>query len=77
MKPSEGLEEKDKPDNFDQRLEELRALRDGMPQSYNMAANAIRAVLKGKDLNGTRENYYKGWEDIDLQNLLSLLGEPK
>jgi hypothetical protein len=70
----------DKPENFDQRLKDLRNMRGGMPQTYNLAVNAIRSALKGTDLNNMREmreNYYRGWKDIDLEDLLSLLGETK
>ena len=64
-----------KPDGFDDKIENLKFMKENMPHKYAQTIYEIKDMADGDDLDGVRQQYYSGWENADFENLLMELGE--
>ena len=65
----------EKPDNFDDILENLVFQKKNVPMGYQSTLDVIRMMAEGGEADGIREEYYPGWTDDDFKKLLKALGE--
>ena len=64
-----------KPEGFDDKVENLKFMKENVPHNYMGAIYEIRDMSQGGDPEGSRNIYYPGWEDEDFEALLIELGE--
>jgi hypothetical protein len=62
-----------RPDNFGEKLEKIRLIKDQMPQEYAESVAQIKRMSQGEDLDGLREKHYEGWKDEHFEDLLEIL----
>lgn len=63
------------PQNYDERLNNLRKQREVSKIFYQSTLNELIYMSKGDELDGARDEYYPGWKDNDFKKLLKDLGE--
>ena len=62
-----------RPDNFNEKLEQIRSLKG--TAGYYRTLGGIQELARGEDPAGIRDEYYPGWTDEDFVALLHELGE--
>lgn len=75
--PNIGLEEgrSTLPPDFNDELDNLKLMRDKGFDSYYGVIDQIRQMAKGKDPDGWKTHYYKGWTNENFVELLRQLDE--
>ena len=64
-----------RPEGFEDKVENLLFMKKKVQHRYAETINEIRNLAKGSDPDGLRDQYYVGWTDQDLADLLKEIGE--
>ena len=64
-----------KPEGFEDQLENLKFQKARIPHQYQQTIDQIRDIAGGHDPDEIHDQYYPGWEKADFEDLLMELGE--